>query len=330
MWEVIIPAAANLLTSSMGAGRAERSIRDAARTIANVPTPSMGELEYSPELVEYLRDLEFAQLTPTYTLGPSAFEAISLDPQLRQQQMLALQQAQQRALQGFTAQDRAALEQYLQAAAAEAQSQRKQVMEEMARRGAVDSGAALVAALQGGQNTANMLSNQALQRAALSLQQQQQANEQLSRLAAGIEQTDYSRAADLATRRDAIEQFNQQLRQRALESNVEAQRKAQLYNIEREYDIQEKRKKEQNLAKQQRAENRKWQAQFELNKALGQASPTQSAATTGLIERVGTAQSIANIGKSIYDWLSNKPSSGGGGGEASSVATNALAQLFTR
>lgn len=310
MWETIIPIAANVLASSMGPGRAERAASRLVENIANIPTPTLAELNYSPELLEYLRDLELEQLTPAYTLGPSAFEAISLDPDLRQKQLLALAQAQQRALEGFTAEDRAALEQYLQAAAAEAQSGRKQIMEDMARRGMSDSGAALIAALQGSQNVANMLSNQALQRAALSLQQKQQASDQLARLASNLEQTDYSRATDLASRRDAIEQFNQQLRQKALESNVEARRKAQLYNLEKAYEIDRARKEEINRQRQRDVDAAKWRAQFELSKATGQAQPGLEAINIGTRERSGQAQNIASLGLGLFDWLNKKGGTG--------------------
>ncbi|MDW8345653.1 MAG: hypothetical protein RML94_01755 [Bacteroidia bacterium] len=327
-WDKAVTIGLQLLPILSGGGAADRARRDleeARKRIESVRTPSLEEVTFNPELHQYLRDYTPEEIQALYTLGPSAFEAITTDPRLRADRELAIAQARQRALAGFTAEDRAALEQYMQAASAQAQSAQKQILEDAQRRGMVDSGTQLMAALQGGQAAANLLSNQALQQAALKLRQQQDATTQLSALAGALEQSDYQRAAELAQRRDFIEQFNQQLRQKAHEANVQARNVAQLRNIEKQQELADKNVQLRNLAKERQANMPLKLAEFDLAK-IGSANKfADSLARFGFQGRQAEIEGISQLAQGIGQLIglfgkSNVGSGGGGGGAGGALA----------
>lgn len=301
MWAQIAAAVApTLLNQLLNSGQSGSSaISAAADPLRTVRIPSMEELRYNPELYQYITDLNLERAGAPHLLDPSAYETISLDPSLRADQLTALAQARQRALSGFTAEDQAALQEYLQSAAAQAQSARKQVMEDMARRGTADSGAALVAALQGSQDAANMLNQQALRQAALKLQQQNAANDQLARLASNIEQADYGRATDLANRRDAIEQFNKQLLQKRDDTNLDLANKERMANYTRMTGVADKNVDIKNEGQLKNIDSRKWITSAELERAGGVSRAQQAAAQQYAEERANKASGIAGVTSGI-------------------------------
>lgn len=313
MWAQIAAAVApTLLNQLLNSGRSGSSaISAAADPLRAARIPSMEELRYNPELYQYITDLNLERAGAPHLLGPSAYETISLDPSLRANQLTALAQARQRALSGFTAEDQAALQEYLQSAAAQAQSARKQVMEDMARRGTADSGAALVAALQGSQDAANMLNQQALRQAALKLQQQNAANEQLARLASNIEQADYGRATDLANRRDAIEQFNKQLLQKRDDTNLDLANKERMTNYARMTGVADKNVDIKNEGQLKNIDSRKWITSAELERAGGVSRAQQAAAQQYAEERANRASGIAGVTsgimRSVFGIKDDKP-----------------------
>lgn len=313
MWAQIAAAVApTLLNQILNSGQSGSSaISAAADPLRAVRIPSMEELRYNPELYQYVTDLNLERAGAPHLLDPSAYETISLDPSLRADQLTALAQARQRALSGFTAEDQAALQEYLQSAAAQAQSARKQVMEDMARRGTADSGAALVAALQGSQDAANMLNQQALRQAALKLQQQNAANEQLARLASNIEQADYGRATDLANRRDAIEQFNKQLLQKRDDTNLDLANKERMANYTRMTGVADKNVDIKNEGQLKNIDSRKWITSAESERAGGVSRAQQAAAQQYAEERANKASGIAGVTsgimKSVFGIKDDKP-----------------------
>ena len=125
-----------------------------------------------PELQEYvLQNPELVGLLEAEQLGPSAMEDISLDPALKEKQMMALQGLQERSDQGLTAMDKMQMEEMLGQAGAMEKSARAGIEAEMQRRGTADSGASLMSKLQGAQGAGNSARQKAMQMAAQGAQQ---------------------------------------------------------------------------------------------------------------------------------------------------------------
>jgi hypothetical protein len=278
MLGALAPAALNIVGGLLGgqAARRESDIAlqqlEAARgQFANIQLPDIEKLRLRPEEL-----LSAGQITPEEyqvlaQLGPSALENIQLDPRLRADQLTALDSARERALQGFTAEDRAMLDQYMRGVTSSIQSQQQAALENAARRGVADSGIQLAAALQGSQGEANRLSQQAVQQAALRVQNQAQNAQNMANLASQIEGRDYSRAADLAQRQDAISQFNQQLGQRVGEQNVQLRNQAQAANLANRQRIQDTNVGLRNAAQENFQQLNQQRFQNELARAQGTA-----------------------------------------------------------
>lgn len=271
------------IQSANAAGESRRRLDEAASLILGIPIPELQK--YTPEELINMGNFSPEELQAIGVLGPSAAESIQLDPRLRADQETALGQVRERALRGFTAEDAAVLDQYMRQASNTAQSQTQAALQDMNRRGMSGSGNALAAALQGTQGAANMQSQQAMQQAAMRMQAQDRNTDALARMAAGLESTDYSRAMDLANKRDTIQQFNQSLRQRVADTNVGNRNTAGLRNLNTSQNLSD-----QNIANRNQAqleEQKRLQNKFDMelrratsaaNMRVGQANAAQTAA----------------------------------------------------
>ena len=264
-----VGAIGGFLQGERASKEAKDRLAQMVAAISGIPVPELEK--YTPEELINMGNFTPEELQAVGILGPSAQESIQLDPRLRADQETALSQARERALRGFTAEDAAMLDQYMRQAGSTAQSATQAALTDMNRRGMSGSGNALAAALAGTQNAANLQSQQAMQQAAMRLQAQDRNTDALSRMAAGLEATDYGRAMDLAQSRDSIEKFNQQLRQNVASTNVANRNTANLRNLELS-----QRLADQNVANRNQAqleEQKRQQDMFNMNlrKATGQA-----------------------------------------------------------
>jgi len=246
--------------SAQAAGDAKRALQEATSLMLGIPIPELEK--YTPEQLINMGNFSPEELQAIGILGPSAVENIQLDPRLRADQETALGQARERALRGLTAEDSAILDQYMRQASNTAQSGTQAALQDMARRGMSGSGNALAAALQSSQGAANMQSQQAMQAAAMRLQSQDRNTDALSRMAAGLESTDYNRSMDLANKRDSIAEFNQRLRQDVANTNVGNRNLAQQSNLTNSQRISDANIKERNRA--QEVENQRKKDQFDM------------------------------------------------------------------
>ena len=207
------------------------------KMLKELPLPELQELVLkNPELVGLLEAEE---------LGPSALEDVQTDPRLAETQMQALQSIKERAEQGLTSEDKLAMEQMLGQADAAAKSRQQGLMQEMARRGTLDSGASLAASLAGQQSTASNARQQAMQMAAQSSANRLQAAQQMGSMAGQMEQADFGRQANLASAKDRIAQANAATRMQTSQQNLAARQaienqkaalgnQATMYNISRD------------------------------------------------------------------------------------------------
>lgn len=329
MLGAIIGAAAPIVTGILG-GQASRQQSDEALTaldqargqFAGIALPDIEKLRLRPEELTLAGQFTPEELQVIGQLGPSALEQLQLDPRLRGDQLAALDMARQRALGGFTAEDAALLDQYMRGMTSSMQSQQQNVLQDAARRGVADSGMALAAALQGGQGVANQASEQALQRAALRVQQQQSGADAMARLASGIEASDYARGADLAGRRDAISEFNQRLSQSTANQNVGLRNEAQQANLTERQRIQDVNVGQRNQAQLNWQNLNQEQFQNQLARAQGVAGQLGQIANERNRRGAAEAQMWAGIGRGVSGGAGALGGVGGASGGTSAVNTD--------
>jgi hypothetical protein len=305
-WWAAIPAVLQTVGALQGMAQGQQSasasrarLQQAVAEISGIPVPELDK--YTPEELINMGNFSPEEIQLLGLQGPSDMENIQLDPRLRADQETAIGQARERALRGFTAEDAAMLDQYMRQASNTAQSQTQAALQDMNRRGMSGSGNALAAALAGTQNAANQQSQQALQTAAMRLQAQDRNTDALARMAAGLEATDYNRAQNLATSRDSINQFNQQLRQRVGEANVGLRNTANLRNLDLTQGLSNANISERNKAQQ--VEQQRQQDQFNMRMTKGRAMAGQLGEQDAAVRNMdaakaqGTANAIGGIGQ---------------------------------
>lgn len=302
----------------------ERALRDAQARVDAVALPDTEKMKlaleqlasagnFSPEMLSYMG------------LGDTELNNISLDPNLRARQMNALQQMAGIAEKGMSDIDRAALEEMLRSSRAEDTAARKSIIENRAARGMAGGGDELAAALGASQGSANRRSSEALKLAAQAAANRQNALSTSSNMAQAIEASDYNRAMNLASRRDAINEFNNRLANTTAQQNTGLRNDAQMFNLGNQQRIQDSNVGLRN--EQQKFNKGLAQLQFEnqMNKATQGQANSQALANMFGQRAAGTAamytDTAAGIG-SIIGAFAKKPagSSGGAGGSNTPTA----------
>lgn len=195
--------------------------REQLRRLAAIDLPELEQL--------FLETPELVGLLETEQLGPSALQDIALDPRMREAQMRALAELEERGVVGLTPEDRARLSEIRRETAGQEQAAQKAILQSMAERGQLDSGAQLIAQMQASGAGATEAQRAGEQLAAQAAAARRQALQQAGGMAGQMEQAQYGRDAQAAQARDAIQQFN--LAQRA---NTAAQNLAARQNIEQQ------------------------------------------------------------------------------------------------
>lgn len=183
--------------------------------LESIGIPSIEAQKIILETPEYAGDLIVENL------GPSAMEEITGDPRLKSAQMDALRSLQETGKVGLSAEDRAEREDMLRQSAAQGQSQQKQILQEMAQRGNLDSGASLIAQLQSNAAQSSDARRQSEQMAADVSGRRRDAIMRAANLAGNMEGADFGRQSKVASARDRINQFNVQNRMTGQERNLD-------------------------------------------------------------------------------------------------------------
>lgn len=144
----------------------------------------------------------------------SAMEKIEEDPRLRQTQLEALEELETRGEEGFTEEDRARYEALRRRAGEDEEARQASILQSMAERGALDSGAQLAAQLSSSQEAAQRQAEMGEQMAGEAAAARRDALAQAAQVAGGMSAQDYSRDMNLAQARDQIARFNAAVAQR--------------------------------------------------------------------------------------------------------------------
>jgi len=236
---------------------------------------------YEQQIILQNPDL-MGQYTPeqqqAMQMNVSAMEGISADQGTIDSQNQALQGISEVAKGGFTEGDKAAMRESERGVNQQAQARQKAILNSMASRGVLGSGAELAAQLQGNQQSldqAGSESNRILQAAqARSLA----ALGQQGSLAGQMRSQQFGEKSDVAKARDAINQFNVQNAQNVANTNVGNRNQAQMYNLQQKQSLEDQRAA--NANQQQTYNKQLLQTQFgnQITKAGGTAGINQAQA----------------------------------------------------
>jgi hypothetical protein len=249
-----------------GAARAQAqaNLEKAIQDIEALQIPDIEKQKLQLKLMSEAGFLEAEQL------GPSALEDISLDPRLRQAEMSALSELQERGQAGFTDEDRMMRDMMLRGVAEQEQAAQKAVLGGMAERGMLDSGAQLAAQLGTQQSGFRNARDEADRIAMAQLQARRDALSQSANLAGNMASRDFGQQVQVGSAKDVINQFNLQNRQNIAAQNlgirqqdIGLQNQQQMYNKE---------------LLQQQFENQKGVTAMKANARIGQATQQQQQA----------------------------------------------------
>lgn len=198
--------------------------------------PSVEAQKIALESPDYVGDLV------NEVLGPSAYEEIALDPQLRQNQMDVLAEYQQLADTGMGIQDRIALDQSLQKVQAQDQSRQNAIKSDMLQRGVMDSGIEAQMRMQASSQANQDAMNKALALAGQSQNTRLNALNAIASQSGNLENMDWNRGAQKASAADNIAQFNAQVRNQANQRNMDTKQNLanQASNVANQQEIHNK------------------------------------------------------------------------------------------
>jgi hypothetical protein len=228
------PVIGGLLGSIFGGGREdqarelqERLVRDYDRI--NVPTAE--SMQVNPEMLQQLGQLD-PRLEQSILAGRSEYDAINVDPRLRQAQLNALSGLQGISDSGgMTLQEQANLQRMLTDIGAADRGRRQAITQNLQQRGIGGSGFELASQLQNAQDAAQLASQQGLDINAQAQQRALQALQQGGQLGGQIEDRSFGQQADAARANDLIKQFNIQNQIGQQQRNVGSQNRAQELNL---------------------------------------------------------------------------------------------------
>lgn len=212
-WGAAAGAAIGLAGSIIGGNKAKKAAAEAAAIqeqnyqrnkalLEAVGIPSIEAQEIALTNPEYVGDL-VAEIQ-----GDTGLKDIAIDPRLRANQMNQIAELEGLSKTGLGTIDRISLDEAQSEATQADKSRRASLLSQMAQRGTLDSGAALVAQLQSSEAANQQAMQQAQNIAKQASGNRMNAINMLANQSANLEKADYGRAADTATAQDAIQRFN--------------------------------------------------------------------------------------------------------------------------
>jgi hypothetical protein len=214
------------------------------------------KLEGREPTLEELAVKEFEKYKLAGELSPeqlarTEFESVSEDPRYLRAKMAALSDLEKRAKVGLTPEEMSRIADLREQTLSDERAQQAAMVQQMAERGALDSGAQLAAQLAGSQQGTQRRLQQARQNAADINTARQQAMGQMANVAQGFSQADLQRQAQQAQAKDTLNQYNAQQRYDAAIRNLGGKQ-----NIMSQNTAQENQRRLQNIdARQQQYQN---------------------------------------------------------------------------
>lgn len=217
----------------------EKAYEEALASLQNLPVP---DAEKRRIVLERLQST--GQVSPEMATAIEQKETelgnVSTDPRLRQAQLDALARMQRVGQEGFTIEDKAALESAQKDIGRANRGRDEAIMQNLAARGQGGSGAELAARLANAQGAAEQSNTVGTNLASLASQRTLQGIEQSGQMAGNLRNQDYSEASRAAEAQDAINRFNAQNKQNVNLQNTGTSNEAQRLNLENTQNIANK------------------------------------------------------------------------------------------
>lgn len=183
---------------------AQANLAEATRLFRELDIPNAEELA-----VQYVAP-ELVGMEDPLRREDTAFEDISLDPEVRQRQLDVLNTFQQLSEQGMTPEDMSIYRTLARQVEGDESARQASILQNMAQRGMEDSGAALAAQLQSSQGAANRMMEAADRQAAEAANMRRAALQNMGNMASNLRSQDYGEQQDLASARDVNRRFYEQ------------------------------------------------------------------------------------------------------------------------
>jgi hypothetical protein len=210
-------------------GASEDAYKRALAQFSNISVPDLSELDLANlQNTGMLNNLSEQDIL----LGNSAAEGIILNPADRARQELAMQQMQDKSVNGMSPADLAQFELNRRNAAGEAEAKSAQIMQNMQSRGMGGSGAELIARLQAAQSGADRQAQLGLQQSVAAQQAREAATRDMFSGASSMRNQDSSEQQYLANARDNINRINNANRIGTQQRNVAGQNQANQWNVQ--------------------------------------------------------------------------------------------------
>lgn len=219
---------------AQAAGKGERSARDAMSEILgnlqNVKVPTVEEQRIQLEMLKEAGIFTPEQIAEIQQ-DPARIAQIVEDPALKDIQLQVMEQMARRGQMGLAPEDRAALNTIRAQTAQQEKGSREAILQNMAARGAGGSGQELAAQLAASQGAAQTASQQGDAIASQASRNALEAIAQRANIAGQARSADFNTQAQNVQARNAVENFNTQLKANTMKENVGARNLAQQQNL---------------------------------------------------------------------------------------------------
>lgn len=272
--------------------------QQALDAINGVTVPSVAEQKL---ILEELRraGVYTPEMEEAYQMPDSEMGNISTDPRLKQAQLNSLLKLQEIGDGGMNMEDKAALNRLLSSNNAQERGSREAIQQDMSRRGMSGSGFELASMLANQQGSADRMAQQGMDIKAQAEKRALEALMQSGTLAGSIQGQDFDQQAQVAQAKDAINQFNTQLRQDVQSRNVASKNSGQMYNLGEDQRVADSNVATRN---QEQTYNKGLiQTNFnnQLDKASALAGQSRASASNALANANQTASMYSGIGQGI-------------------------------
>jgi hypothetical protein len=226
--------------------KAREAIERAVVELQKVNLPDIRRQELELELPKLMGQLQALEA------GDTELAKISTDPAMREAQLAALSQLQEKSRTGLTDADLAKYRQLGRQASSQNEAQQSAILRQMAQMGQASSGAGIAQKLLASQASANRMAEQGDTIATEASQARERAIQAAANQAAQMENTEYGRKSTVASARDAINQFNLQNKQNIANANFQNKQNManQITNLKNEQQQYNKNLGQQDFANQ--------------------------------------------------------------------------------
>jgi hypothetical protein len=316
-----ISAAANLF-GGMAAGDAQEAAANKAyaaqkealikmqEMLESVGIPSVEAQRIVLERPDYAGDLIAEKL------GPSALADVQESFRTRDAQMDALRQLQELGEVGLTAEERAQRSEMMRQSAAQQQAQQQGILQSMAQRGNLDSGASLIAQLQSSAQQGADARRQSEALAADVEGRRRQAILDAAGLSSQIGQREYDRMAKAAGAEDLINKFNVQTSNLGQERNLDRQQSYQnmLSDIANRQEMYNKGLLQQDY--QNRLQRTQGMAGITGQMGQAQANQAMQAGAAQAGQYAGMGSAVGNVATAVGGYMAKNPNASLFGGSS--------------